>query len=147
MRIVYRDKSCSIDRAAYTAFLKAQGFTEGAIACLNIYVQQRRNDPDTLGSFRRPSTIFLSTEGQAAEEINITLLHETRHYWQEQEREQRRYVACQQLKRRAYEKFLMAWMREPEREHAVDYWGRPCEQDARAFADEYQATAQFIRLT
>ena len=147
MRIIYRDKGYHIDRTAYTTFLKAQGFHDPAIAWLCIYVQHIGTDPDTLGEFRGPNTIFLYTQARPAEEVGHSLLHETRHYWQELEREQRRTDAYKQLKGRAFEKFLLAWLAEPGKRHEIDYWERPSEIDAYAFADEHHTTAQFVTAT
>jgi hypothetical protein len=148
MRITYRDKDKPylIDRAAYTAFLKEQGFTESAISWLNIYVQtERRGKPHTYGEFQAPSTIFVYTQNSPVEEVNDTLLHETRHYWKQIEREQRRDTAYRTMKSRAYQKFLASWLSEPGRELQLDYWLRPSEQDARAYAVKHK-DMMFISL-
>ncbi|HZU03986.1 MAG TPA: hypothetical protein VFA10_30265 [Ktedonobacteraceae bacterium] len=146
MRLHSLDKRYALDRQAYQTFLSEQGFSDSAIRALNISIRASgpRENPTLLGQFRPPCSIFLYTHGDRLSEINDTLLHETRHYWQELEQEQKRHTAYARLPPRAYQKFLQEWFAQQYQEQTCDYWERPREQDARAWAARHASRPLFF---
>ncbi|GHP00858.1 hypothetical protein KSF_109050 [Reticulibacter mediterranei] len=145
MRIHNQDKRYVLDIPAFEVFLREQGLSEQEILQLIIHVRiVHPKDPLTYGTFTKPSTIYVYTHGEGLKEVNDTLLHETCHYWQEhQERirlAQRQREYEQMRKGRKKDDFYftyICWGDTTKRETGIDYWNRPSEVHARAFAKQH----------
>ena len=137
MKIVRLDKRYTIDKAGFSAFMLAQGFHQQSVDGLIIHVRpDHPKGPTHLGEFKEPDTIYLYTHGQDPVEVNITLLHEVRHFWQWIEYFKKYHQAM------STKNPLLSWHL-PSEEH-IEYWNRPREVDARAFSEQYAAFHHFV---
>lgn len=131
-----------------------QGFSTEAIAQFAVYIQVCSSSPekkDWSGEFRAPDSAYLYTHGDSAEEVNNTIFHEVRHYWQllqhlmkyRQLLEKYEQIKDKRARKAFYHAHVLPGALLPSEAHLA-YKDRPSEIDAKAFAAEHAPRCQLI---
>lgn len=147
MKFTTTDPCFMLNASLLRQFMLAQGFNDTSVDALQVhllnaekYVMYLEKKERLLGHFCRPFSIYLygHREELGMEALNITFLHELRHYWQQLMRERELLQAMNTLDGNEYDQFLVEWLDRPRRERQLAYLLRPREVDANAFADRYK---------
>ena len=138
MRVTIRDRIVQLDRVALQDCLRAEGWREGEIKTLNIYIKQgcpRTKTGRTLGRYNGKSVFVFVESDRCLKDLDNTLLHECRHH--EQLREEKQVWNARLQKETdpdVRQQIRASWRTQREQERQVEYWNRPHEIDARLFA-------------
>lgn len=155
MRITNLDRRYGINKAGVELFMGQQGFSPEAIARFAVHIRAKNSSltEKVQGEFKAPDAVYLYTHGEAIEEVNDTLHHEMRHYWQSLQHlqeyrkhlEEYKHIKDKRAKRNFYYKYIFMGLQMPSESH-LEHKDRPCEIDAKAFAAEYAPLNQFVYL-